>query len=119
MEGNKYAKSVVIDLKSLFVPYVYEAYCPVNLIEEMGLEDKSPQKIEEACYEMVVQALVNSLGEEVYQNDVVVEKFNDSLGEYLIRLTEQAISELHIASEDCYLPSVRKRLEYVIWLYRD
>lgn len=118
MEDNKYMKSIHLDLKSLFVPYVYEAYVQVNLIEELGLENESPQRIREVCDEMVSQALTNSF-EELYQTDVSVESIEGSLGEYIVKLSKRAVLELNLIAENCYPTDLETRLEYVVWFYRD
>ena len=116
---SKFAEVISVDLNRLVIPAAEGLSQEVRIFRGMWEEDTTVTQIKALGKEIISEALRNTLTDEVFEKGVRITSQASSLGNYNVKLTQEAVDALLGATEDCRYSSVASRLDYAIWYNRD
>lgn len=115
---SKFAEVISVDLNRLVIPGAEGFSQEVRIFRGLWDEDITVPQIKALGKEIISEALRNTLTDEVFEKGVRITN-HGSLGNYSVKLTQEAVDALLAATEDCRYASVDSRLDYAIWYNRD
>lgn len=115
---SKFAEVISVDLNRLVIPAAEGFSQEVRIFRGLWDEDTTVAQIKALGKEIISKALRNTLPNEVFEKGVRITN-QGSLGNYSVKLTQEAVDALLGATEDCRYDSVASRLDYAIWYNRD
>ena len=116
---SKFAEVISVDLNRLVIPGAEGFSQEVRIFRGLWDEDITVAQIKALGKEIISEALRNTLTDEVCEKGVRITTQSSGLGYYSVKLTQEAVDALLVATEDCRYDSVASRLDYAIWYNRD
>ena len=116
---SKFAEVISVDLNRLVIPAGEGFSQEVRIFRGLWDEDTTVAQIKALGKGIISEALRNTLTDEVFEKGVRITNQSGSLGNYNVKLTQEAVDALMGATEDCRYGSVSSRLDYAIWYNRD